>query len=402
MESPVLEALKLLKNHDVFGARVKMGILDEKVTNQDYVDAMMSLQRGLDLLFAGQHPQAFEPLRSSLPILNLSSDSEARFFVFLIANFSEGLAKLLAGDANRAYELLNVSAESMERASFFYPGFDKLALSMKAASYIALARTFINVGDIVKAESLFGQVNQIHSQLLGKLDENNKDDIPLLSEIYATKVEKEITFLRLDLDVLDFDAVERRLQSTNTYFVKLKSLTDKLPDSPIRSIIQVDSLLYCVFEVFVRIGRKIIEDRTHIGEKEIIELRAVDRKLFEARQLAYNAGDRGQGYFYTINQLSRLQERLLALGKVSKKDFGQLSGIISFFAFLVLLVAVQLIVNPKGVEALAYFLGELILALIVGFGYGALKFKPLLNLFSEAIKTKTDKVEKQLSSPKKV
>ncbi len=377
-----------------------MGLVNEKISDKEFVDALMSLQRGLDLLFAGYHPNAFQPLRNSLHIIKRSSDAEAGFFVSLMADFCEGISKLLSGDAHGAYELLDISAESMERVSFFYPNFDKAALSMKAASYVALARTYLNTGDLDKVESLVGNVNQIHSSLLSRLDDGRKEDILFLSEVFAIKVEMAMLFSYLDLGVLDFDAIERRLKSVEPYFAKLESLISKAPEGPIRYVMELDCILYSVLKEISLIGKKVIVERSHLEQEGIKELRTIDDKLFKVRQIAHDAGDRGRGYFYTINQLSRLQERLLVLGKVTKRDFGQFSGIISLFAFLVLLITVQLTIRPSGIQSLPYFLGELIVALIVGFGYGALKFKPLLTLFADAISSKKDRAEKISESPK--
>jgi hypothetical protein len=156
MKSSIFKAVDFVKNGDAKSARNILGINDSSISDSDIVDSLMSFQKGHDYLVSGYHSKAFEPLRKSLPIINKSTDSEAQFVTALLADFSEGIAKLFSGDAIGAYNLLNYSAESLEKASFFFPDFIKPALSTKAAAHIALSRRYLNIGDIDKAESLSG------------------------------------------------------------------------------------------------------------------------------------------------------------------------------------------------------------------------------------------------------
>ena len=87
-------------------------------------------------------------------------------------------------------------------------------------------------------------------------------------------------------------------------------------------------------------------------------------------------------------QLDRLQEKFWEIGKVKKKDFGKFGGIISFVVLVIQILIVHFTAHPTGTVALLFFLGEIIISLIVGFGFEAIKFKPLLSLYSEALKAK--------------
>jgi tetratricopeptide (TPR) repeat protein len=393
MKSPIFKAVDFVKKGDAKNARNILGIKDKNILDSDIVDSLMSFQKGHNYLLSGHHSKAYEPLRRALPIINKSIDSEAQFITALLADFSEGIAKLFSGDAIGAYNLLNYSAESFEKASFFIPDFNKVALSTKAAAHIALARTYLNMGEIDKAESLSGAIQQIYSELILRLDEEDENDLIFLVEANAVQLEFITMMSTLDLNVIDFDAAEKRLIAGKTIYEKLIPLLPKLKDSPIKLVVEIDLSLYSALQRIVKIGKKVIEEKDFLQEEEIAELKEVDYSLFNARSLSYKAQDRGKGYIFTINQLSRFQERLLVLGRIQKKDFINISGPISLISFIILLFSVHLTIRPSGYEAIPYFLGELIISLIVGFGYGALKFIPLIKLLSNATERKKDKID---------
>ena len=271
---------------------------------------------------------------------------------------------------------------------------EKLALTFKAASEVALARTFINVGDLTAVESTFGKAIQIYDELLSKLDETNVKDFPYFSEAYATQIEASVMFMRCDFEALDFNSIDRRIEFTQKNLDKLNRFIDKVPQTPIKSVMEITLILFDVLKIYSRVGRNTIVDRLPLKKSEMKELLSADKKLFEARQKANNAGDRGKGYLYTINQLKRLNDNLFVIGKVQKKDFGRMNGLIVLCALVVQVLVVHLTIKPAGNSATLFFLGEIIISLIAGYGYGALKFRPLLNLYADAMKKKAES-EKQ-------
>lgn len=390
-KSLIKDALKSLKAGDVAAAKNLMGIQSNQLSDDNFTDGMRSLEKGISLLIKGHHPQAVEPLRKALPIVNLSSDDEAKFFVSVLADFADGISKLLSGDAHTAVSLLNLSTDAIERLNFFIPGFEKLALSFKAAAQTALTRTFLNSGNISEAEACIGIVNNIYAELFELLNESNVEDIPLLAEIFSSRLESSILLMSFDLAALDFDSLKLRLESAKNNYHELIKILPKVPQSPIKSAFEIICILYTVYNVFSSIGKRIIIERKPLTKTEIEELTHIDQKLFEARQIANGSGERGRVFLFSINQLSKLQERFLGIGKVRKNDFGRLSGFLALGALVAQVIVVHFTIHPTGSNALLFFLGEIIISLIVGFGYEAIKFKPLIGLYLDALKAKTDK-----------
>ncbi|GEM_PF-2595657 len=390
-KSLIKDALTSLKRGDVTAAKYIMGIQSNQLSDDNFIDGMMLFEKGISLLIKGHHPQAVEPLRKALPIVNLSSDEKAKFLVSVLADFAEGISKLFSGDAHSAVRLLNISTDAIDRLKFFIPGFEKVALSFKATAQIALTRTILNSGNISEAEACFGVVNNIHSELFELLDESNVEDIPFLAEIYGSRLESSILFTSFDLGTLDFDSQKLRLESAKNDYHELIKILPKVPQTPIKSALEIICILYTVYNVISPIGRSIIMERKPLTKTEIQELTNIDQKLFEAGQIAKSAGERGRLFFFSINQLNKLQESFLGIGKVQKNDFGRLSGFLALGALITQVVVVHFTIHPTGSNALLFFLGEIIISLIVGFGYEAIRFKPLIGLYSEALKAKTDK-----------
>jgi hypothetical protein len=78
------------------------------------------------------------------------------------------------------------------------------------------------------------------------------------------------------------------------------------------------------------------------------------------------------------------------IGKVQKNDFGRMSGLIALSALILQVIIFHLTIRPTGNAAISFFLGEIVVSLIAGYGYEALKFKPLLKIYSDSISKKSD------------
>lgn len=389
-KSPLLLSLQYLKKNDIKSSLEALGITNAQAQESDFVNCMMALEQGLNSLFSGHHSQSVAPLRKAIPLIDITNDEEAKFIVPTLANFAEGISLLLQGNAHDAVKLLKLSSNAIQRLNFFIPGMEKSLLSFKAAAELAVSRTYMNIGDLPAVESTFGTIIQIHEELLSKLDETNAEDFPFFNEVYGTQIEFSIVFMRFDLEVLDFNALARRIEFTKGNLNNLGKFIDKAPKSPIKTALEIIQILYVIFEIYSRIGRNIIVERLPLNKTEMNELLIADKKIFEARQKANNAGDRGKLFLYTINQLKRLNDSFFVIGKVQKNDFGRISGLIALCALVVQIGIVHLTIKPTGNAAIPFFLGEIIISLIAGYGYEALKFKPLLSLYSDIIKRKTD------------
>ena len=201
----------------------------------------------------------------------------------------------------------------------------------------------------------------------------------------------------LDLNILNFDFAEKRIVTGEKLHADLINLLPKHKDVVGKIVIELDCSLYSSIKTIIKLAKKVIYEKSFLQEAEIAELKEVDDNLFKARALAYKAKERGKGYLFNINQLTQFQERLLILGKIKKRDFINISGLVSLFAFIILLFSVHLTFHPSGEGAIFYFIGEIIISIIIGFGYGALRFIPLIRLLTNAIEGKRDKIDTSIN-----
>jgi len=384
-------AFELAMINDIAGARKELGTLAQ-FTDDQLLEGLISLKKGLDLFNDQKQVEALEHLQAGLPLVMASDDDEAKLIVPVLSQFSEGIDALFRGDAHTAANLLNVSADTVDRIAFFMPNFKYLSLSMKAASLIAVARSYMNAADMEAAEKFFAEATEVHDELLTCLDKENADHLMGFGEVYGTRLEMSFTFIMsVDLPALDLDMWKKRLDMSVDDCSLLKQILDQMPRGRITSLLSQYPVIHEALRTLHDSLEAVILNQRVLTELEVKTLVNVDNSLFTSQQIAQKIGERGKGVLYQIKLMRRLQKNALEIGNTTaSKDFGRYSGVVSGIAFIVLIIVMHLTVQPTGWNGLYYYLGGLLLALVVGFGYGALKFKPLLKIFSKAIKRQAD------------
>ncbi len=380
--SPLNTALAHLKQRQIDAAYASLGITPTEMAQEEFIQRMMALDQGVALFANGQHTQAIEPLKAALPLVEVAGDAEARVVIPALAHFSEGIAKLIQGNAHRAAELLKMTSEEFQRLCFFMPGMEKTLLSMQAAGEVASARMALNAADLSGAEQAFGRVRGYHKQMVAQLDSNDPEDLPYYFEISASQVEFAVLMMRVDLEALDFDGLDRHLAASREAHKQLGLMLPNLQNSPFLAVGEFLFRLYDIFRIYAQIGRQVLLQRQPFDKQTLGDLSNADQLLFEAREQANLAGERGKSFYYLLRQLDRLKTNMLKAGKLQPRDYGRSSGLVALAALLIQVLVVHLTIQPTGFTAVMFFLGEAIIALIVGFGYEALRFKPLLSLYA--------------------
>ncbi|UCE16100.1 MAG: hypothetical protein JSV12_00305 [Candidatus Bathyarchaeota archaeon] len=382
---PIDEAVSLLKKGDIKGAQLKLGLPLGSVTNKEFTDGMISLKQGLNLCVQGLVVEASEHLQKALPIISKST-YKGKIIIIGLASFTEGISRLHKGDAHGALKSLDISADVAERLAFFVPHFKKIAMNCKIATYIALARADLNSGNLTSAESWVGKTHNLHQQLLKSLDPENIEDIEDFVGIYATRLELANSFAFFDAQVFDLDDMERRLKAVSEESSKLQRFIQKIQPGIFEIGARGVLLEYSVLQSLHGLEKDIILGRSPVTKDRIKKFQRIAQELFEAEEIAKKLGEQGKGHLAMISRIKEMCQNLLAVeGKTRKKDFGRFSGIISFCSFVVVLIVINLAIQPSGLAAVSYFLGALIISLVAGFGYGAIRFRPLLKLYSETL-----------------
>lgn len=381
-ENDLQVALKLVRNSDIGGARATLGIPDQ-FTDNEILESMVALDKGMKL-FVGQKPIDSLPyLQKALPVILASNNDEGKLIVPVFCQYAEGLTALFQGNAHAAVELLNVSSDSVEKISFFVPDFKIVSYSYKATSLIALARTHMNASDMPAAEKVFGQVRDVHDELLKCLDPDDDSHAMGFTEVYGTRVELVFQFIMMvDLPALDLTMWKRRLDMSRTDQESLRLNVERTPEGRIHSLASQYPLILAALSTLRDSLEIVIHRKRGFTKEEVMALAQVENDIYSVQQITRQLGERGQGILYQLDTLRRLQKNVLVMGKEFTKDFGRFSGFVSLGAYIILIILMYFTISPIGV---LHNFGALILALIVGFGYGALRFRPLLQLFSDAI-----------------
>jgi len=379
------DAITLVRNRNLRRAREVLGI-PVAFTEEQVADAMFSLDKAIAFIRDQNHPSAAEFFDRALPILRETTNDELRLMLPILTQFSKGLSALFKGDAHKAAELLNVSSAEIERISFLFPQYRLEFLSQSAAAYVAMARSKLNAGDIESAEALFGKVREVHNKMLAALDDENPDKIKVYVEVYATRLELTLLYsLMMDIPALDLEMLKRRLLSSLSDKEKLEQFVSSYPQGHIRTLVEQYPLVFEVVLAFQEGLETLILERKNLDKVQLSKIIAAGNKLFEAKKQVQTCGIRGAGFLYTINLLLNLQKNILHSGRPIKRDFGIYGGVISLLAFICLtsLQHASGLSTELGIGNSIYLLGSLILSLVAGFGYGAIKFLPLLKLLSK-------------------
>lgn len=381
--APLEEALHALRLGETPRARQILGILPSRMSDAALLDCMVAIDQALDLLREQRHPEANERLQHIRPLIDATDNKDLRDTLITYTHLTEDVTRLLRGDAAGAVEHLQALATEFERITFFAPRMAKVASATRAWAYIALSRAAMSAGDLNAAEDHFRTVRTEQDRLMTLLDPDDPADLPGIVEIRATRVEMAAALVMLDLQVLDLDSAEARIGGTKPDADALQPLVARLPENALQFMASAVLRILQAITDLAAIERELLFERRPTSRQRLNRFQSVAHNLVESVQLASRAGQRGAGYLSMLRQLDRLRAGLLNADRIRRQDFGRYAGLVSVAALVIVLAAIRLTVNPSGIAAVGFFIGALIVALVAGFGYGALRFAPLLQLYTQ-------------------
>ncbi len=387
----LLMAIASVQQGDVQQARIVLDI-PENFTDQQIEEGLFNLEKGRGLFLNQRHVEALPYFQAASPVVKASKDEAGKKIFQILIKFTEGLSYLFKGNAHKATELLNVSSDDIDKMSFYIPEFKIAAFSFKAASLIALGRSHLNSADINSAEKVFGEARDVHDELLKCLDPSQSEHLLGYAEVYGTRVELAFLFICLkDIPTLDLSNWKKRLNLSKTDIEMLIKYNNNCPQGQIKELLNLLPKIFTVFETLQNAMELAINSRRSFTKNELKELINIDTNIFEINHELQKSGDRGRGFISQLDLLRRLQKNVIQIAKIStKKDFGRFNGIISFCSFVTLVFVFKMAAGPANNINFFYYFSAFILSLITGFGYGALKFQPLLKLLAETKSKKTN------------
>jgi len=258
--------------------------------------------------------------------------------VAMTSDVSEGITRVLAGDAHGAIPIFQRAAEASRRLSGILPEYERLAVGYQAEAYLVSARASLNAGDMASASLLLARANTEYERLLPLLDAANPQDLPTVVEVHGQRLEGAILFSAYSLFALDLDDAMKRLDAVKNDRDKLEQLSLRVGIGPLTSLWRLLPMLHSILTRFCELEELIIFQRSPASKRRFEDFRALGQQLFDAASLAKGAGDRGGSYVHAIEHLTRLRRHLQEAdrGRIKEDDFGKFGGLLAFASFVVL------------------------------------------------------------------
>ena len=375
--------IALVKQGNLIDARLIAGLDDSNAPNENFVAAVMSLDQARDVLKKGRHAQAAPHLLSTLTVFGKTSNKALLFKLNILCKFCVGMSNLFAGDTYGAKRLFDEAASDLNGASFIDNNYKVAAYSIKAAAYIALYKIFLSIGEIDKAEDASAEAEAVYRDLL-KLDITRKAaKNNAILEANSVAPELAINGALQRLSCLDVEPAMAKLEGAREAYNELRKIINDVGDTTISFVLKANLSLYDAFVGLCQVSKVILKGKNIISRKEYLLIERVVVQLSDARNFATKARERGRIYLFTINQLERYASNLTEIGRMTKNDFGRYSGAVSLISFFLCCVLLRFVADPAWLNSKVHFIGVIIISLVVGFGYGAIRFKSLISLVAD-------------------
>jgi hypothetical protein len=360
-------------------------LLPGSVPESEAADARANFRRGLELMLSGRHSEAVPYLDRALPTISQSTNDNIRKLISSLSNVARGIERLFQGDAHSAEKLLQEAARTADEVSLHLPELDTFAIETRANLYLASARVAMSAGDLARAQVLIGRIRAERGRILAKLRPDSQEY--LLNRLTGALEQMEfiISMSARDLGMLDLQSARRRLEDGRESYRALGSMLKKLPEQGIlRLLAEAFTETYSAIEKLHAAMEHFIARRGALNRRILSDFERGEQLLYDARERALTLAERGAGLLLVIDSVDKTYRNLVIQAKPAGKDFGRFSGLVSLAALIVLMVVVHTVIKPPSDVLLPFFFGCVILALVVGFGFGALRLLPLLRVWEDS------------------
>jgi hypothetical protein len=392
-QDPISKVESLVRSGRIPDAMTELGINASSISEGDFLSNVGKLIEIRRLIQQKQIAQVAPILDSMRDFLTASENREMKLAMSFLFLFSDGFRRLQQGDGQGALTCFESATQLGKQVSLVFPGADELTAYGRAAGFVALAKSQLNRGDIAGAELAVGQAINQYAELKQILQSRQGMPPELILEAASLQVELHLLIGWNRMMLLQFEECKQHLEAAAGAAMEIQLYLPRLQEGPMQRIETAMLLLYGVAQRTVPIAENFLLKSAPLSHSALTELGNSRRDLFLARQHALRAGEQGQGIIATIDQIGAYLQAFATLGAPRFEQWLPVSGIASAVTFLILIFMVRFVIEPPGLLWFPYFLGCLIAALITGFGYGALRFVPLLGKYKEILAAAKEKGE---------
>jgi hypothetical protein len=295
--------------------------------------------------------------------------------------YAEAVTELQKLNISRALDLFENVKMYLESAGKFGSKFKPLIDHMEPEALFVAAVNAMMTSDFASAKVLTEQASQT-AQNMANCYYKTEDPLYCSFHGLARFYKAYYTVNRSFRDFNQFNYNELTSKDLEQDAVEAKELmnkgdTNNVIFNNVIYLCECNIQLLCLIRDLAKLMQTIFRSTFKPDPRNLISLK---QKIRVAGNAASQAGPQAVALVRFCDQLSIQVDNLERLARPSKKDFGAFSGLIACAAFLPLFLIVSW-VNARlgaGLEGSTLITACLVLALIGGFGFGALRFKSLI------------------------
>lgn len=329
----------------------------------------------------GDFARASGLLQSSAEGFNEVGRGELRDLSVGMGVYVTAVVELQAMNIGQGLELLAKVKEYLQSAGQYGGIFEPLIDQMQPdALFLAGVKAAMSL-DHANAKILFDEASQAAERVSSKYYEEGQPlyytfrGLGHFHKAYGTFFRATNEFSRFEYDkIAGQDLVDDAIQARD---LLRKGDTD---NAVVRNVLHLSEALIQLLEMLSESSKLMLTVLRSTFKPDLRTLARLRKKVQAARDSVSLAGPQAVGLVRYCDQLVEQIDNLERLAKPSKKDFGIFSGIVACVLFLPLFLVVSWAnsIFNTGLEAPTLITTCVILALIGGFGFGAVKFKDLI------------------------
>jgi hypothetical protein len=382
INGPISDALDAARRGDMGAAMQRLGIAATSLAPAAFSDQIKALDRALDQTGRGQLVLAAPDFAACSPLIDAVGLPDVCDFLAILRDLATGFSLRLAGDPAGALKCFETAMARADRLRFTFGNITALYLQGKVGANLARLTIAFTRGDIDEAETCAGKVQETYSDMEQAMGAAGSLPPAALVETLVTVIEAAFTFAEIDSNSLDYASALRRLKAASNAVARVTAALPALPNGPGANYVSATLAVFHVMELLVSTAASVISKREAISGDALKGLDQVYDLIFEAQSRANLAGEPGGMVLQMIRRLRRFADNLTAITKPKWRLADRAEGLVFGLSFVVLLAIEYKFVQPEAVSWTQWLLGDLIAALIVGFGPNALQFLPMLQLWS--------------------
>jgi len=331
----------------------------------------------------GDYVKAQELFQSATKEFGKVGQGELKDLSMALGLYSSGITELQRFNIGQGSKLLKKVKNYLRNAGKFGSKYETLIDHMEPDVFFVSGIQALQAYDYATGKTLIDKASQAAEHAARNY---HKEGTPLYCKLQgmARLQQAYFTFFRAlkEFNAFEYDklAADRDLASDA---IQAQELLDKAnpEDIHVRKMNHLSKALVQLLEV-IRELAKLMQTILHSTFKPDLQTLALFKeKIRKAINSLSEVGPHYVPFVRLCNQLIDQVNNLERLAKPSKKDFGAFSGIVACALFLPLFLAMSWAnsVFEIGLDAPRIITSCLALALIGGFGFGALKFKSLIS-----------------------